>query len=96
MADTSNAVLYGVFSIVALFTGTLINLLGPRLTAMIASIGYPIYTGERGPTAILCEMTYGSPRRIHVVLRHLREYVVPSLCRCDPWSLGRLPVDNRK
>ncbi|KAJ6445379.1 Glycerol 2-dehydrogenase (NADP(+)) [Purpureocillium lavendulum] len=45
MANTSNGVLYGVFTFSALMAGSVLNTLGPRLTMMFAITGYPIYIG---------------------------------------------------
>jgi hypothetical protein len=45
MANTSNGVLYGVFTFSALLAGTLLNVLGPRLTMVLGITGYPVYIG---------------------------------------------------
>jgi hypothetical protein len=45
MADTSNGVLYGVFTFSTITASSLINVFGPRLTTLIGITGYPIYTG---------------------------------------------------
>ncbi|RDL30017.1 uncharacterized protein BP5553_10644 [Venustampulla echinocandica] len=45
MANISNSALYGVFTFSALFAGTLLNVLGPRLTMMLGITGYPLYIG---------------------------------------------------
>lgn len=45
MADTSNGVLYGLFTFSALLGGTMINTFGPRITMMFGVTGYPIYIG---------------------------------------------------
>ncbi len=46
MADISNGVLYGLFTFSAILGGTMINLLGPRITMMFGVTGYPIYIGS--------------------------------------------------
>ena len=45
MADISNGVLYGLFTVSALLGGTMINTFGPRITMMFGVTGYPIYIG---------------------------------------------------
>ncbi|KAI1622024.1 hypothetical protein EDD37DRAFT_687827 [Exophiala viscosa] len=45
MADTSNGVLYGVFTFSAIGASSVLNILGPRITVAFAITGYPIYIG---------------------------------------------------
>lgn len=45
MADTSNGVLYGVFTFSAIGAGLVLNVLGPRIAVSFAITGYPIYIG---------------------------------------------------
>lgn len=45
MANTSNGVLYGVFTFSALLAGAVLNVFGPRLTVLFSITGYPIYIG---------------------------------------------------
>jgi len=45
VANKTNAILYGLFALVGLFGGTILNILGPRLSLMIGSVGYPLYVG---------------------------------------------------
>ncbi|KIX01044.1 uncharacterized protein Z518_10110 [Rhinocladiella mackenziei CBS 650.93] len=45
VANQTNAILYGLFALVGLFGGTILNMLRPKLSLMIGSIGYPVYVG---------------------------------------------------
>lgn len=45
VANKTNAILYGLFALVGLFGGTILNILRPKLSLMIGSIGYPCYVG---------------------------------------------------
>ncbi|EXJ79410.1 hypothetical protein A1O3_08912 [Capronia epimyces CBS 606.96] len=45
VANETNAILYGLFALCAWLAGTVINLLGPRISIVIGSIGYPLYIG---------------------------------------------------
>lgn len=46
MANTSNAVLYGVFVLSGFMASTFLNHFGPRITLIIAISGYPFFTGR--------------------------------------------------
>ncbi|KAF9029498.1 MFS general substrate transporter [Hymenopellis radicata] len=46
LSDISNSVLYGVFCIAGFFGGSINNLLGPRLTLFIGTLGYILYIGS--------------------------------------------------
>ena len=46
VAANVNAILYGVFFLTGWFGGAVFNLIGPRWTVLLGSIGYAIYTGE--------------------------------------------------
>ncbi|RDX45382.1 MFS general substrate transporter [Lentinus brumalis] len=46
LSDTSNGVLYGVFAVTGLVSGGISNLLGPRLTLFIGTLGYALYVGS--------------------------------------------------
>ncbi|ORX37399.1 putative DUF895 domain membrane protein [Kockovaella imperatae] len=45
LADTANGVLYGIFAISGPFAGSVSNILGPRATLSLGTIGYSIYVG---------------------------------------------------
>lgn len=45
VANKTNAILYGLLAFVGLFGGTILNMLRPKLSLMIGSIGYPLYVG---------------------------------------------------
>ncbi|ORY34262.1 major facilitator superfamily domain-containing protein [Naematelia encephala] len=45
LADTANGVLYGCFAIMGIFAGSVNNMLGPRLTLCIGTMGYSLYVG---------------------------------------------------
>ncbi|KAJ3498181.1 hypothetical protein NLG97_g1327 [Lecanicillium saksenae] len=45
VANKTNAILYGLFSLVGFFGGTLVNVLRPKICLMIGSLGYPLYVG---------------------------------------------------
>ncbi|TQV98594.1 hypothetical protein V2A60_007686 [Cordyceps javanica] len=45
VANKTNAILYGLFSLVGFFGGTLVNVLRPKTCLMIGSLGYPLYVG---------------------------------------------------
>ncbi|KAJ3548314.1 hypothetical protein NM688_g5315 [Phlebia brevispora] len=55
LSDTSNAVLYAMFSLTGLISGGINNLLGPRLTLFIGTLGYALYVG-----ALWCFQTQGT------------------------------------
>ncbi|KAI9061564.1 MFS general substrate transporter [Trametes sanguinea] len=46
LSDTSNGVLYGCFAVTGLVSGGICNLLGPRLTLFIGTLGYALYVGS--------------------------------------------------
>lgn len=46
VAANVNAILYGVFFVVGWFSGTTLNLLGPKWTVFMGAIGYSLYTGK--------------------------------------------------
>ncbi|KAI9510754.1 MFS general substrate transporter [Russula earlei] len=46
LSDMSNGVLYGMFALSGLVSGGINNLLGPRLTLFIGSLGYSLYIGS--------------------------------------------------
>jgi len=46
LVDTANGVLYGMFALTGLVSGGINNLLGPRLTLSIGSLGYSLYIGS--------------------------------------------------
>ncbi|KAI0341296.1 MFS general substrate transporter [Trametopsis cervina] len=46
LSDTSNGVLYGMFAITGLIAGGINNLLGPKLTLFIGTLGYALYVGS--------------------------------------------------
>jgi MFS family permease len=45
MANIANSVLYGVFALAAVGAGSLLNIIGPRISILFACTGYPIYSG---------------------------------------------------
>jgi hypothetical protein len=45
VANQTNAILYGMFTLFACLGGTIVNLLRPKLSMMIGSLGYPLYVG---------------------------------------------------
>jgi MFS family permease len=45
LSDTANGVLYGLFALTGLVSGGINNLLGPRLTLFIGTLGYALYVG---------------------------------------------------
>jgi len=45
VASTTNAVLYGLFTLFGWIGGAILNLLKPKITIMIGAIGYPLYVG---------------------------------------------------
>ncbi|KAI0699053.1 MFS general substrate transporter [Cerioporus squamosus] len=55
LSDTSNGVLYGVFALTGLVSGGISNLLGPRLTLFIGTLGYALYVGS-----LWCYQTQGT------------------------------------
>ncbi|EIN11170.1 hypothetical protein PUNSTDRAFT_98209 [Punctularia strigosozonata HHB-11173 SS5] len=55
LSDTSNGVLYGLFAATGLISGGINNLLGPRLTLFLGTLGYALYTG-----ALWCFQTQGT------------------------------------
>ncbi|KAI0819382.1 MFS general substrate transporter [Trametes gibbosa] len=46
LSDTSQGVLYGLFAVTGLISGGINNLLGPRLTLFLGTLGYAIYVGS--------------------------------------------------
>ncbi|KAI0299908.1 MFS general substrate transporter [Russula brevipes] len=55
LTDVSNGVLYGTFALTGLVSGGINNLLGPRLTLSIGSLGYSLYIGS-----LWCFQTQGT------------------------------------
>jgi len=55
LSDTANGVLYGMFALTGLVSGGINNLLGPRLTLSIGSLGYSLYIGS-----LWCFQTQGT------------------------------------
>ncbi|KAM3473126.1 hypothetical protein MY5147_004940 [Beauveria neobassiana] len=45
VANKTNAILYGLFSLVGFFGGVLVNVLRPKTCLMMGSLGYPLYVG---------------------------------------------------
>jgi hypothetical protein len=45
MANTANAVLYGVFAVTAIGAGSLLKVVGPRQTLLFGYTGYPLFSG---------------------------------------------------
>jgi hypothetical protein len=43
VANQTNAILYAVFTFCAWLSGTVVNVLKPKLSIMIGSLGYPLY-----------------------------------------------------
>jgi hypothetical protein len=43
VANKTNAILYGLFALCGWLGGTVVNILKPRLSAIIGSFGYPLY-----------------------------------------------------
>ncbi|RXK39236.1 hypothetical protein M231_03456 [Tremella mesenterica] len=46
LSDIGNGVLYGCFAIMGFFAGSINNILGPRLTLSIGTMGYSLYIGS--------------------------------------------------
>ncbi|TBU25016.1 major facilitator superfamily domain-containing protein [Dichomitus squalens] len=55
LSDTANGVLYGCFAVVGLVSGGICNLIGPRLTLFIGTLGYALYVGS-----LWCYQTQGT------------------------------------
>ncbi|KAI0826330.1 MFS general substrate transporter [Irpex lacteus] len=55
LSDTSNGVLYGMFAVTGLIAGGINNLLGPKITLFIGTLGYALYVG-----ALWCFQTQGT------------------------------------
>jgi len=55
LSDTANGVLYGMFAVTGLIAGGVNNLLGPRLTLFVGTLGYALYVG-----ALWCFQTQGT------------------------------------
>ncbi|KAH9035631.1 MFS general substrate transporter [Lactarius pseudohatsudake] len=55
LVDTANGVLYGMFALTGLISGGINNILGPRLTLSIGSLGYSLYIGS-----LWCFQTQGT------------------------------------
>ncbi|KAI0777807.1 MFS general substrate transporter [Trametes elegans] len=55
LSDTSQGVLYGCFAITGLVSGGIANILGPRLTLFIGTLGYALYVGS-----LWCYQTQGT------------------------------------
>ncbi|KAI0826328.1 MFS general substrate transporter [Irpex lacteus] len=45
LSDTSNGVLYGLFAVTGLVAGGFNNLLGPKITLFVGTLGYALYIG---------------------------------------------------
>ncbi|OBZ78180.1 hypothetical protein A0H81_02718 [Grifola frondosa] len=45
LSDTSQGVLYGMFALTGLVSGGICNVLGPKLTLFIGTLGYALYVG---------------------------------------------------
>ena len=45
MANTANAVLYGIFAVTAIGAGSLLNVVGPRQTLLFGCTGYSLFSG---------------------------------------------------
>ncbi|KIX09740.1 uncharacterized protein Z518_00821 [Rhinocladiella mackenziei CBS 650.93] len=45
VASTTNAVLYGLFTLFGWIGGAILNVAGPKLTIMFGAVGYPLYVG---------------------------------------------------
>ncbi|TCD71158.1 hypothetical protein EIP91_012106 [Steccherinum ochraceum] len=46
LSDVSNLVLYGLFALTGLVSGSINNILGPRLTLFFGTLGYALYVGS--------------------------------------------------
>ncbi|OJT04058.1 UNC93-like protein 1, partial [Trametes pubescens] len=46
LSDTSQGVLYGLFAVTGLISGGINNLLGPRITLFLGTLGYAVYVGS--------------------------------------------------
>jgi len=46
LSDTANGVLYGLFALTGMVSGGINNLLGPRLTLFLGTLGYALYVGS--------------------------------------------------
>jgi len=46
LSDTANGVLYGLFAVTGLVSGGICNLLGPRFTLFLGTLGYALYVGS--------------------------------------------------
>ncbi|KZT07911.1 MFS general substrate transporter [Laetiporus sulphureus 93-53] len=55
LSDTANGVLYGLFAVTGLVSGSISNILGPRLTLFIGTLGYALYVGS-----LWCYQTQGT------------------------------------
>ncbi|THH27522.1 hypothetical protein EUX98_g6661 [Antrodiella citrinella] len=55
LSDTSNAVLYGMFAVTGMVSGSINNVLGPRLTLFLGTLGYALYVGS-----LWCFQTQGT------------------------------------
>ncbi|OBZ77670.1 UNC93-like protein 2 [Grifola frondosa] len=55
LSDTSQGVLYGMFALTGLVSGGICNVLGPKLTLFIGTLGYALYVG-----ALWCFQTQGT------------------------------------
>jgi hypothetical protein len=45
VANQTNAILYGMFTLFACLGGTIVNLIRSCLSLMVGSLGYPLYVG---------------------------------------------------
>ncbi len=45
MANETNAILYGMFTVFAWLGGTFVNIFRPRISMFVGSLGYPLYIG---------------------------------------------------
>ncbi|KAI0041653.1 MFS general substrate transporter [Auriscalpium vulgare] len=55
LSDTSNGVLYGLFAVTGLVSGGINNILGPKITLCIGTLGYSLYVGS-----LWCFQTQGT------------------------------------
>ncbi|PSR74345.1 hypothetical protein PHLCEN_2v9924, partial [Hermanssonia centrifuga] len=55
LSDESQGVLYGLFALTGLISGGINNLLGPKITLFIGTLGYALYVG-----ALWCLQTQGT------------------------------------
>jgi MFS family permease len=55
LSDTANGVLYGMFALTGLVSGGICNLLGPRFTLFLGTLGYALYVGS-----LWCFQTQGT------------------------------------